>query len=169
MIPRHADEAKQLFELESRFAKRDPFPADPGRDTEAKMVEFLRVARNMPHKPLVIAHHTSRSATGLGAYGQDLPHEFRNGNDAAPDVYVGFECAQGHQAGPLNGSARGGYGNHPTCGGYDQATARVGGLWDALLGEGRRWWITAISDSHVHWTRGGSDFWPGECSKTYVL
>ncbi|WP_353901506.1 hypothetical protein ABUL04_10295 [Micromonospora harpali] len=34
---------------------------------------------------------------------------------------------------------------------------------------GRRWWITAISDSHVHWTRGGSDFWPGEYSKTYVL
>ncbi|MEU7618714.1 phosphoesterase [Micromonospora rifamycinica] len=169
MIPRHADEAKQLFELESRFAKRDPFPADPGRDTEAKMVEFLKVARTMPHKPLVIAHHTSRSATGLGVYGQDLPHEFRNGNDAAPDVYVGFEGAPGHQAGPLNGSARGGYGNHPTYGGYDQATARVGGLWDALLGEGRRWWITATSDSHVHWTRGGTDFWPGEYSKTYVL
>ena len=47
-------------------------------------------------------------------------------------------------------------------------TARVGGLWDSLLGEGRRWWITATSDSHVHWTRGGSDFWPGEYSKTYV-
>ncbi|MFC5940604.1 hypothetical protein [Micromonospora harpali] len=93
MIHRHADEAKHLFELESRLAKRDPLPADPGRETEAKMVEFLRVARNMPHKPLVIAHHTSRSATRLGVYGQDLPHEFRNGNDAAPDVYVGFECA----------------------------------------------------------------------------
>ncbi|MEV6802246.1 twin-arginine translocation signal domain-containing protein [Micromonospora rifamycinica] len=99
MIPRHADEAKQLFELESRFAKRDPFPADPGRDTEAKMVEFLKVARTMPHKPLVIAHHTSRSATGLGVYGQDLPHEFRNGNDAAPDVYVGFEGAPGAPGG----------------------------------------------------------------------
>jgi len=48
-------------------------------------------------------------------------------------------------------------------------TARLGGLWDALLGEGRRWWITATSDSHVHWTRGGSDFWPGEYSKTHVL
>jgi hypothetical protein len=47
-------------------------------------------------------------------------------------------------------------------------TARVGGLWDSLLGEGRKWWITATSDSHVHHTRGGSDFWPGEYSKTYV-
>ncbi|MET8529691.1 phosphoesterase [Micromonospora sp. NPDC005172] len=168
MIPRHDDEAKQLFELESRFAKYDAFPTDPARDTEAKMVEFLKVARGMPHKPLVIAHHTSRSATGLGVYGQDTLREFRNGNNAAPDVYIGFEGAPGHQAGPLNGGKRGGYGNHPTYGGFDQMTARVGGLWDSLLGEGRRWWITATSDSHVHWTRGGSDFWPGEYSKTYV-
>lgn len=168
MIPRHDDEAKMLFELESRFAKRDAFPNDPGRDTEAKMVEFLKAAKDMRQKPLVIAHHTSRSASGLGVYGQDTPREFRNGNDAAPDVYVGFEGSPGHQAGPLVGGARGGYGNHPTYGGFDQMTARVGGLWDSLLGEGRRWWITATSDSHVHWTRGGTDFWPGEYSKTYV-
>lgn len=116
----------------------------------------------------MIAHHASRSAPGLGVYGQDTPREFRNGNNAAPDVYIGFEGAPGHQAGPLNGGKRGGYGNHPTYGGFDQMTARVGGLWDSLLGEGRRWWITATSDSHVHWTRGGSDFWPGEYSKTYV-
>ncbi|MEV1243252.1 phosphoesterase [Nonomuraea sp. NPDC050022] len=169
MIPHHADEARQLFELESRFAKHDAFPADPGRDTEAKMVEFLKAARDMRQKPLVIAHHAARSATGLGVWGQDTPREFRNGNNTAPDVYVGFEGAPGHQAGPLNGGARGGYGNHPTYGGFDQMTARVGGLWDSLLGEGRHWWITATSDSHVHWTRGGSDFWPGEYSKTYVM
>ncbi|MDX8053724.1 hypothetical protein SK571_30500 [Lentzea sp. BCCO 10_0798] len=168
MIPRHDDEAKMLFELESRFAKRDAFPNDPGRDTEAKMVEFLKAAKDMRQKPLVIAHHAARSATGLGVYGQDTPREFRNGNDAAPDVYVGFEGSPGHQAGPLVGGARGGYGSHPTYGGFDQMTARVGGLWDSLLGEGRRWWITATSDSHVHWTRGGTDFWPGEYSKTYV-
>lgn len=169
MIPHHGEEAQQLYELERRFAKLDPFPADPGRDTEAKMVEFLKTANAMERRPLVIAHHASRSATGLGVYGQDTPREFRNGNDAAPDVYVGFEGAPGHQAGPLVGGARGGYGNHPTYGGFDQMTARLGGLWDALLGEGRRWWITATSDSHVHWTRGGSDFWPGEYSKTYVM
>lgn len=168
MIPRHDDEARMLFELESRFAKHDAFPSDPGRDTEPKMVEFLKVAKGMSPKPLVIAHHAARSASGLGVWGQDTPHEFRNGNDAAPDIYVGFEGAPGHQAGPLNGGARGGYGNYPTHGGYDQMTARVGGLWDSLLGEGRKWWITATSDSHVHWTRGGSDFWPGEYSKTYV-
>ncbi|WP_181789360.1 phosphoesterase [Streptomyces phytophilus] len=169
MIPHHREEAQLLYELERRFAKLDPFPADPGRDTEAKMIEFLKAADTADRKPLVIAHHAARSATGLGVYGQDTPREFRNGNDVAPDVYVGFEGAPGHQAGPLVGGARGGYGNHPTYGGFDQMTARLGGLWDSLLGEGRRWWITATSDSHVHWTRGGSDFWPGEYSKTYVL
>ncbi|WP_351237107.1 phosphoesterase [Streptomyces sp. NPDC002133] len=169
MIPHHRDEAQQLFELESRFAKRDPFPADPGRDTEAKMIEFLKAAKDMRQKPLVIAHHTSRSATGLGVYGQDTPREFRNGNNVAPEIYVGFERAPGHQAAPLNGGARGGYGDYPTRGGFDQMTARVGGLRDSLLGGGRRCWITATSDSHVHWTRGGADFWPGEYSKTHVL
>src|SRR5690606_18399297 len=72
------------------------------------------------------------------------------------------------QAAPLVGEVRGGYRGHPTSGGYDQMTARVGGVWGALLGEGRRWWITATSDSHLHRTRGGGDFWPGEYSKTYV-
>ncbi len=47
-------------------------------------------------------------------------------------------------------------------------TAIVGGLWDSMLGEGRGWWITSTSDSHRHYTDGGSDFWPGEYSKTYV-
>lgn len=168
MIPRRNDEAQLLYDLESRYAKLDAFPSDPSRDTEAKMVEFLNYTQRMNSKPLVIAHHAARSATGLGVWGLDTPREFRNNQDAAPDVYVGFEGAPGHQAGPLNGGARGGYGNYPTHGGYDQMTAVVGGLWDSLLGEGRKWWITATSDSHVHWTRGGSDFWPGEYSKTYV-
>lgn len=144
MIPRHDGEAQQLFELESRFSKNDPFPADPSRNTEAKMIEFLNFAKGMPQKPLVMAHHASRSATGLRVYGQDTPKEFRNGNNVAPDIYVGFEGAPGHQAGPLvPGGDRGAYGNYPTHGGYDQMTAIVGGLWDSLLGEGRRWWIVA--------------------------
>ncbi len=35
-----------------------------------------------------------------------------------------------------------------TYGGYDWFTARVGGLWDSLLAEGKPWWITVNSDSH---------------------
>ena len=47
-------------------------------------------------------------------------------------------------------------------------TARVGGFWDSMNSENRKWWITANSDSHVHHSEGGSDFWPGEYSKAYV-
>ncbi|MEU8124682.1 phosphoesterase [Spirillospora sp. NPDC049024] len=175
IIPKVASERDILFRLESQFAKRDPFPADPSFDTEAKMLEALRVMRQLPHKPVLFANHPARSATGLGVYGQDTPAEFRKWHDTAPEIVRGFEGAPGHQAGSLNrdgsidpGGARGGYSNHPTMGGFDQMTARLGGLWDALLGEGRRWWITSTSDSHVHYTDGGSDFWPGEYSKTYV-
>ena len=175
IIPKVADERDILFSLESRFAKRDAFPTDPGRDTEPKMLEALHAMRGLRDRPVLFANHPARSATGLGVYGQDTPAEFRAWNDAAPEVSVGFEGAPGHQAGTLNrdgslkpNGERGGYGNHPTMGGFDQMTARLGGLWDSLLGEGRRWWITSTSDSHVHYTDGGSDFWPGEYSKTYV-
>ena len=47
-------------------------------------------------------------------------------------------------------------------------TAEVGGLWDALLGEGRRWFNYANSDYHTHYTVGDDDFYPGEYQKTYV-
>ena len=111
----------------------------------------------------------------MGEYGQYTPTEFRNWNDEAPNVAIGMEGAPGHQATPLNPDGsnkpdgeRGYYRNAPTMGGFDQMTARLGGFWDSMLGEGRRWWVTATSDSHVNWRDGGGDFWPGEYSKTYV-
>jgi hypothetical protein len=90
-------------------------------------------------------------------------------------VYHGMEGPPGHQAGGLSGGDRGAYGNDQarTFGGFDQMTAIVGGLWDSLLGDGRRFWIVATSDSHVNFAdpqrQGGSDFWPGQYQKTYVL
>ena len=55
-----------------------------------------------------------------------------------------------------------------TYGGVGYYSAKVGGLWDALLGEGRRWFNFANSDYHKHCTAGGDDFYPGEYQKTYV-
>jgi len=175
IIPHTADERDRLHDVESRFAKRDRFPRDPAWDTEPHMLEALRYMSTWSLPPVLIANHPARSAMGLGAYGLDTPGEFRNWNDAAPRVAVGMEGAPGHQANAINRdstidstAARGGYSRHATMGGFDQMTARLGGLWDALLGEGRRWWITSTSDSHINWREGGSDFWPGEYSKTYV-
>ena len=174
IVPHTHDEAERAAEIEQRWGKREAWPRDPLRDTEPKMIEALQYMRGLRAPPVVIAHHPSRSATGLGQYGLDHPAELRGWNDAAPDVAVGMEGAPGHQAmaiardgSPRNG-ARGAYGREPTKGGFDQMTARLGGFWDSMLGEGRRWWITATSDSHVNWREGGGDFWPGEYSKTYV-
>ena len=175
IIPFTRGEREQLRDIESRFSKREAHPSDPARDTEPKMIEALRYMREQKKLPVLIANHPSRSAKDVGVYGQYTPREFRDWNDTAPNVSVGMEGAPGHQAGAINpdGSndpegARGGYRNSPTLGGFDQMTARLGGFWDSMLGEGRRWWITATSDSHYNWRDGGSDFWPGEYSKTYV-
>jgi len=175
IIPHSDHEHHVLFEIESRYDKNEAWPRDPTRDTEEKMIEALKYMDGLSPRPVLLANHPSRSAGGLGVYGQDRPDEFRNWNDAAPNVAVGMEGAPGHQAAAINADgsrkpdgARGGYRLHPTMGGYDQMTSRLGGFWDSMLGEGRRWWVTANSDSHVNWREGGSDFWPGEYTKTYV-
>jgi hypothetical protein len=182
IVPYSPQEADDLYTIESRFNSREAWPRDPNWNTEPRMLEALRAMQELPKPPLVIAHHPSRSAPGLGEYGATTPAELRAWNDVAPDIAVGMEGAPGHQAASLSEDlfepgaatpreprARAGYDNYPTLGGYDQMTARLGGFWDSMLGEGRRWWITANSDSHVHWNEGGSDFWPGEYAKTYVL
>lgn len=92
---------------------------------------------------------------------------FRDFNNAAPDMCFGFEGIPGHQAAIARGSysvtSMGG-----TRGGTGFYCATVGGLWDALLGEGRRWFNFANSDHHWHHTEGGADFYPGEYLKTWV-
>jgi hypothetical protein len=90
--------------------------------------------------------------------------DFRDFNNAAPNVAFGFEGLPGHQKEP----GRGGYGQataaQTTYGGADIMVAQVGGLWDAMLGEGRHFWSFSNSDFH----NVDGDFWPGEYSKNYV-
>lgn len=101
----------------------------------------------------------------------------RDFNNAAPDVCFGFEGIPGHQ----KESSRGGYGNGPfkdangnditykarTYGGADYMIAKVGGLWDSLLGEGRHFWTYVNSDFHS--SADDADFWPGEYAKTHTF
>lgn len=84
-----------------------------------------------------------------------------------------FEGQPGHQAsGSRGGFGAGAFGG--TRGGPGKYSAEVGGLWDALLGEGRNWWLFASSDWH---NRGNfapydvkttGDFWTGEFQKDYL-
>ncbi len=156
----------------------------PATNTEAQNeataiagIKFLaeQVRQRKVDGALFLANHPARR-------GIDSPHEIRNWRDAAPEVAIGFEGAPGHQAAGIpapngRGGARGFYDNNPsaasfagyplesyrTWGGFDWMTATVGGLWDSLLAEGKAWWITVNSDSHVNYLdqseRGpGSDF-----------
>ena len=175
IIPFTGDEREQLRAIEFGFSKREPWPADKAWDSEGRMIDALKMMRDQKAPPVLIANHPSRSATAPFAWGLYTPSEFRNWNDTAPRVAIGMEGAPGHQAGAIkpDGSPdptgnRGGYGRAPTLGGFDQMTATLGGFWDSMLAEGRRWFITATSDSHSNWRDGGNDFWPGEYSKTYV-
>jgi len=62
-----------------------------------------------------------------------------------------------------------------TYGGTGVYGAQVGGVWDALLGEGRNFWFSASSDWHNRGSFGADDrrstqdFYPGEYQRMYVM
>lgn len=96
--------------------------------------------------------------------------DFRDFNNTAPNIAIGFEGFPGHQINPKQRCKYGkelgdGINYHSkTYGGADFMLAKIGGLWDALLGEGRRFWVFTNSDFH----RPTEDSWPGEYSKNYI-
>lgn len=119
-----------------------------------------------------------------GNNGFNIEH-LRNFNNAAPNVAFGFESQPGHGAssnrgeyqvkrnniaGVLTDSVGG-----TTYGGTGVYAAQMGGVWDALLGEGRNWWFFASSDWHNRGQfgpddrRSTQDFYPGEYQRTYVM
>ncbi len=96
--------------------------------------------------------------------------DLREFNDAAPDIAFGFEGAPGHQKATARGEYAAksyryadGFGG-ATCGGVGVFVARVGGAWDAMLAEGRRYYVFANSDFH----EPKRDCWPGEYFKNWV-
>ncbi|MFG6460986.1 hypothetical protein ACG04Q_05330 [Roseateles sp. DXS20W] len=121
-----------------------------------------------------------------GNNGFNIEH-LRNFNNTAPDIAFGFETQPGHGASAERGEyrqLRNGFAGSPTnvdsvggttYGGTGIYGAQVGGVWDALLGEGRNWWFFASSDWHNRGSfgpddrRSTQDFYPGEYQRTHVL
>ena len=96
--------------------------------------------------------------------------DYRSLNDIAPEIFIAFEGIPGHQASRTRGYGNtGSYENKYTFGGVGIHAAKIGGVWDALISEGRRISLTSLSDFHGHVSKGGSDFYPGEYGKTYVF
>ncbi|GAA0498204.1 histidinol-phosphatase [Paractinoplanes deccanensis] len=186
--------------------------SDPANEALAvEAIKWLAARKRAGDVPdvLVFANHPSR-------LGIDSPSELRGWRDADPSIMIGMEGAPGAQGAALPGwrgatSIRGEYENKPsaqswagypaeayvTYGGFDWMTATVGGMWDAMLAEGKLFSITSNSDNHRtvydtwrngDWPAGqnfdntgklpdpvqtsapqpGSDFWPGQFSRTHV-
>ena len=120
-----------------------------------------------------------------GNNGFNIEH-LRNFSNAAPTAAFGMETQPGHGASDNRGEysiRRNNFGpgmqldtvGGTTYGGTGVYGAQVGGVWDALLGEGRNWWFFASSDWHNRGAFGPDDrrttqdFYPGEYQRDYVM
>ena len=142
-----------------------------------KTVEGIKwMGATAPQTSYYIPAHLERA----GAFNPDGNNGFniehlRDFNNAAPTVAFGFESMPGHQAdlsrGSYSTSAVGG----GTFGGVGVYAAKIGGVWDALLGEGRNWFFFGSSDYHNRGSFGPdqrettADFFPGEYTKDHVM
>ncbi len=134
----------------------------------AKAIEAIEwLQQNHPTTSWVIFNHPERKNSYTVA-------DFRDFSNAGPSLAMGFESMPGHQKGPKRGEYSKKYNTTGGCtyGGVGIFAAKVGGLWDALLGEGRKWWLYTNSDCHAVGSdsamRTGPDFWPGEYNVMYV-
>ncbi|MBN1759914.1 MAG: T9SS type A sorting domain-containing protein [Chitinispirillaceae bacterium] len=113
-----------------------------------------------PRSSYFFINHPSREA--IGPYPVNA---FRDFNNLAPDVCFGFEGMPGHHKVISRGKYYYGSTNrNRTWGGADYVLAQLGGMWDALLGEGRHFWTIVNSDFHNLY----EDHWPGEYTKSWV-
>jgi hypothetical protein len=119
-----------------------------------------------------------------GNNGFNVEH-LRDFNNQAPRIAFGFETQPGHGASAERGEYRRNRNNIDgvptdsvggvTYGGTGVYGALIGGVWDALLGEGRNWWFFASSDWHNRGSfgpddrRSTQDFYPGEYQRNYTL
>lgn len=110
----------------------------------------------------VLLNHPSRKN---GSSSELKIADVRDFNNIDPNVVFGFEGMLGNQMSPDRGETA------EVFGGTDVKVAKVGGFWDALLGEGRRFWNFANSDFHFKTSKDNkysSGYWPGEYSKNYT-
>ena len=129
-----------------------------------------------PSTSYFIPAHLERAGAynPVGNNGYNVEH-LRNFNNTAPEIAFGFESMPGHQAEAQRGSYSTSAVGGGTYGGTGVYAAQVGGVWDALLGEGRNWWFFASSDYHNRGTFGPdqrestADFYPGEYTRDYVM
>jgi len=165
-------------------------PADGnGNGTKGhnKTLEALKwMAAFHPDTSYYVPAHLERAGqfNPDGNNGFNVEH-LRDLNNAAPKTAFGMETQPGHGAsanrgeyqvlrnsiaGVLTDSVGG-----TTYGGTGVYGAQIGGVWDALLGEGRNFWFFANSDWHNRGSfgpddrRSTQDFYPGEYQRNFTM
>ncbi|WP_299493928.1 hypothetical protein [uncultured Shewanella sp.] len=163
-------EQEALIDFHNRYAKGNAF--DNEKTLEYSLQAVIELDNNFNDQAFYIFNHPSRKH-------KVTIEDIRHFHNAAPHTFIGMEGAPGHQR---DVQARGKYAqNAPitltdyndygiayhgrTYGGFDYMTARLGGVWDALLSEGRQFSILSSSDFHSLY----NDFWPNEYAKTYYF
>jgi hypothetical protein len=163
--------------------------AGTGTRGHLKTLEALKwMSLNHSHASYYVPAHLERAGPFNvdGNNGYNVEH-LRSFNNAAPTVAFGFESQPGHGASSNRGEYQVNRNNFgpavgqvdsvggTTYGGTGVYAAQVGGVWDALLGEGRNWWFFASSDWHNRGRfgpddrRSTQDFQPGEYQRNFTL
>ncbi|SHN27246.1 Predicted metal-dependent phosphoesterase TrpH, contains PHP domain [Duganella sacchari] len=135
-------------------------------DDALQAINWLK--QNYPNTSYAVINHPSRNK---GSYSIA---DFRAFNDAAPNIMFAIEGMVGNQMEPDRGGYTAAYTDDNALlrvyGGVDYIVAKLGGPWDALLGEGRRIWNLTDSDTHFKIVGGNSSgYFPGEYAKNYVF
>lgn len=152
-----------------------------------KTVEAIKwMAAFHPRASYYVPAHLERAGpfNPDGNNGFNVEH-LRDFNNAGPAIAFGFETQPGHGASDNRGEYRpnrntiGGVKvdsvGGTTWGGTGVYGAQIGGVWDAMLGEGRNWWFFASSDWHNRGMfgpddrRSTQDFYPGEYQRDFVM
>ena len=165
-----------------------------------KTVQAMKwMAAYHPNASYYVPAHLERAGpfNPDGNQGYNVEH-LRDFNNAAPAIAFGMESQPGHGASSNRGEyqvLRNTFNSYSvdatgkvtttktvidsaggtTYGGTGVYAAQVGGVWDALLGEGRNFWFFASSDWHNRGIfgpddrRSTQDFYPGEYQRDFVM
>jgi hypothetical protein len=158
-----------------------------GTNGHAKTLEALRwLNEKSPNESYYVPAHLERAGqfnpNGNNGYNVESLRDF---NNVAPKIAFGMETQPGHGASAnrgeyqvlrqtINGVPTDSVGG-TTFGGTGVYGGVVGGVWDAMLGEGRNFWFFASSDWHNRGNFGPDDrrttqdFFPGEYQRSYAL
>ncbi|HXU04806.1 MAG TPA: hypothetical protein VN903_27775 [Polyangia bacterium] len=161
--------------------------AGTGDRGHQKTLEGLRwMNEKAPNESYFVPAHLERAGqfnpNGNNGFNVESLRDF---NNAAPKVAFGMETQPGHGASSnrgeyqvlrqsINGVQTDSVGG-TTFGGTGVYGGIVGGVWDAMLGEGRNFWFFASSDWHNRGNfgpddrRSTQDFFPGEYQRNYTL